>query len=127
MHASTYEYLEGMVLTAAQTFITSGGDFGKPTDAQMECMARIRAEAKAYNDVLNSEYRKAPTRRSSFARIALMPCGRTSLSHVCRMAHRAPDVICHRVIPWPARLPVLMVHGSPAAQDRRTDAGAQGC
>ena len=60
MHASTYEYLEGIVLTAAQTFITSGGDFGKPTDAQMERMARIRAEAKAYNDVLDSELPEGP-------------------------------------------------------------------
>lgn len=35
MHPSTYEYL-------------------KPTDAQIEAMAKVRAAAKAYNDVLDA-------------------------------------------------------------------------
>ena len=36
MHETTYEYL-------------------KPTDEQIACMARVRAAAKAYNDVLDKE------------------------------------------------------------------------
>ncbi len=35
MHASTYEYL-------------------KPTDEQIDAMAKVRAAAKAYNDVLDA-------------------------------------------------------------------------
>lgn len=35
MHASTYEYL-------------------KPTDEQVDAMAKVRAAAKAYNDVLDA-------------------------------------------------------------------------
>lgn len=41
MHSSTYEYL-------------------KPTDAQIESMARVRAAAKAYNDVLDKELPDGP-------------------------------------------------------------------
>jgi hypothetical protein len=41
MHASTYEYI-------------------KPTDAQTERMARVRAAAKAYNDVLDAELPDGP-------------------------------------------------------------------
>ena len=41
MHPSTYEYL-------------------KPTDEQMEKMARVRAAAKAYNDVLDAELPDGP-------------------------------------------------------------------
>jgi hypothetical protein len=40
-HPSTYEYL-------------------KPTDAQIEKMARLRAAAKAYNDVLDAELPDGP-------------------------------------------------------------------
>jgi hypothetical protein len=40
-HPSTYEYL-------------------KPTDEQMERMARVRAAAKAYNDVLDAELPDGP-------------------------------------------------------------------
>jgi len=40
-HASTYEYL-------------------KPTDEQMETMARVRAAAKAFNDVLDAELPDGP-------------------------------------------------------------------
>lgn len=41
MHASTYEYL-------------------KPTDAQIEKMARVRAAAKAYSDVIEAELPEGP-------------------------------------------------------------------
>ena len=41
MHPSTYEYL-------------------KPTDQQIEQMARVRAAAKAYNDVLTAELPDGP-------------------------------------------------------------------
>jgi hypothetical protein len=41
MHPSTYEYL-------------------KPTDEQMEKMARVRAAAKAYSDVLAAELPDGP-------------------------------------------------------------------
>lgn len=41
MHPSTYEYL-------------------KPTDSQLECMARVRAAAKAYGDVLAAELPEGP-------------------------------------------------------------------
>lgn len=41
MHSSTYEYL-------------------KPTDKQVEQMARVRAAAKAYNDILDSELPEGP-------------------------------------------------------------------
>ena len=41
MHASTFEYL-------------------KPTDAQIERMARVRAAAKAFCDVLESELPDGP-------------------------------------------------------------------
>lgn len=41
MHPSTYEYL-------------------KPTVAQIEKMARVRAAAKAYNDVLDQELPDGP-------------------------------------------------------------------
>jgi len=41
MHPSTYEYL-------------------KPTDQQVERMARVRAAAKAYNDVLDAELPDGP-------------------------------------------------------------------
>lgn len=41
MHPSTYEYLN-------------------PTDAQKERMARVRAAAKAYNDVLDAELPDGP-------------------------------------------------------------------
>lgn len=41
MHPSTFEYL-------------------KPTDAQTECMSRVRAAAKAFNDVLESELPDGP-------------------------------------------------------------------
>lgn len=41
MHPSTYEYL-------------------KPTDAQIESMSRVRAAAKAYNDVLDKELPDGP-------------------------------------------------------------------
>lgn len=41
MHSSTYEYL-------------------KPTDAQVEQMARVRAAAKAYSDVLECELPDSP-------------------------------------------------------------------
>lgn len=41
MHKSTFEYL-------------------KPTDAQVESMARVRAAAKAYNDVLEAELPEGP-------------------------------------------------------------------
>lgn len=41
MHPSTYEYL-------------------KPTDAQIEAMARVRAAAKAYSDVLEAELPDGP-------------------------------------------------------------------
>lgn len=41
MHPSTFEYL-------------------KPTDAQIECMARVRAAAKAFNDVLEAELPEGP-------------------------------------------------------------------
>lgn len=41
MHESTYEYL-------------------KPTDKQVEQMARVRAAAKAYNDVLDVELPDGP-------------------------------------------------------------------
>jgi hypothetical protein len=41
MHASTFEYL-------------------KPTEAQVEQMARIRAAAKAFNDVLERELPEGP-------------------------------------------------------------------
>jgi hypothetical protein len=41
MHPSTYEYL-------------------KPTDAQIEKMSRVRAAAKAYNDVLDAELPDGP-------------------------------------------------------------------
>lgn len=40
-HSSTYEYL-------------------KPTDEQIEKMARLRAAAKAYNDVLDAELPDGP-------------------------------------------------------------------
>lgn len=41
MHESTYEYL-------------------KPTDEQLAAMARVRAAAKAYNDVLDKELPDGP-------------------------------------------------------------------
>jgi hypothetical protein len=41
MHPSTYEYL-------------------KPTDAQMERMQKVRAAAKAYNDMLDAELPDGP-------------------------------------------------------------------
>ncbi len=41
MHQSTYEYL-------------------KPTDEQLASMARVRAAAKAYNDVLDKELPEGP-------------------------------------------------------------------
>jgi hypothetical protein len=41
MHPSTYEYL-------------------KPTDEQIERMSRVRAAAKAYNDVLDAELPDGP-------------------------------------------------------------------
>ena len=41
MHASTYEYL-------------------KPTDEQLASMSRVRAAAKAYNDVLDTELPDGP-------------------------------------------------------------------
>ncbi len=41
MHTSTYEYL-------------------KPTDAQIEKMARVRAAAKAYSEVLDAELPDGP-------------------------------------------------------------------
>lgn len=41
MHASTYDYL-------------------KPTDEQVERMARVRAAAKAYNDILDAELPDGP-------------------------------------------------------------------
>ena len=41
MHPSTYEYL-------------------KPTDAQVEKMARLRAAAKAYGDILEAELPEGP-------------------------------------------------------------------
>lgn len=41
MHSSTYEYL-------------------KPTDAQVETMSRVRAAAKAFNDVLDAELPDGP-------------------------------------------------------------------
>jgi hypothetical protein len=41
MHASTYEYL-------------------KPTEAQIESMSRVRAAAKAYNEVLDEELPDGP-------------------------------------------------------------------
>lgn len=41
MHASTYEYL-------------------KPTEEQLAQMARVRAAAKAYNDVLDAELPAGP-------------------------------------------------------------------
>jgi len=41
MHPSTYEYL-------------------KPTDAQIATMARVRAAAKAFNDVLDAELPEGP-------------------------------------------------------------------
>lgn len=41
MHSSTYEYL-------------------KPTDEQIERMARVRAAAKAYGDVLEKELPEGP-------------------------------------------------------------------
>lgn len=41
MHPSTFEYL-------------------KPTDEQIECMARVRAAAKAFNDVLEKELPEGP-------------------------------------------------------------------
>jgi hypothetical protein len=41
VHASTYEYL-------------------KPTDKQLESMARVRAAAKAYGDVLEKELPEGP-------------------------------------------------------------------
>lgn len=41
MHPSTYEYL-------------------KPTNKQIESMARLRAAAKAYNDVLDAELPDGP-------------------------------------------------------------------
>lgn len=41
MHPSTFEYL-------------------KPTDEQMACMARVRAAAKAFNDVLEAELPDGP-------------------------------------------------------------------
>jgi hypothetical protein len=41
MHPSTFEYL-------------------KPTDDQIACMARVRAAAKAYNDVLEQELPEGP-------------------------------------------------------------------
>lgn len=41
MHPSTYEYL-------------------KPTDAQLESMSKVRAAAKAYNDVLEAELPDGP-------------------------------------------------------------------
>ena len=41
MHASTYEYL-------------------KPTDEQLASMSRVRAAAKAYNDVLDAELPDGP-------------------------------------------------------------------
>lgn len=40
-HSSTYEYL-------------------KPTDAQIKTLARLRAAAKAYNDVLDAELPDGP-------------------------------------------------------------------
>lgn len=41
MHASTFEYL-------------------KPTDEQIACIARVRAAAKAFNDVLETELPEGP-------------------------------------------------------------------
>lgn len=41
LHPSTYEYL-------------------KPTEAQVACMARVRAAAKAFNDVLDAELPEGP-------------------------------------------------------------------
>ena len=41
LHPSTYEYL-------------------KPTDAQIEAMARIRAAAKVYSDILDKELPEGP-------------------------------------------------------------------
>lgn len=41
MHASTYDYL-------------------KPTDEQVERMARVRAAAKAYSDILDAELPDGP-------------------------------------------------------------------
>lgn len=41
LHPSTYEYL-------------------KPTDAQLEAMAQVRAAAKAYNDVLEAMLPEGP-------------------------------------------------------------------
>jgi hypothetical protein len=41
MEASTFEYL-------------------KPTDAQLDCMARVRAAAKAFSDVLEQELPDGP-------------------------------------------------------------------
>jgi len=41
MHQSTYEYL-------------------KPTEEQLACMARVRAAAKVYNDVLDAELPDGP-------------------------------------------------------------------
>ncbi len=41
MHSSTYEYL-------------------KPTDDQVQSMARVRSAAKAYNDVLETELPDGP-------------------------------------------------------------------
>ena len=41
LHSSTYEYL-------------------KPTDAQIEAMARVRAAARAYSEILESELPEGP-------------------------------------------------------------------
>jgi hypothetical protein len=41
MHISTFEYL-------------------KPTDEQVACMVRVRAAAKAFNDVLEAELPEGP-------------------------------------------------------------------
>jgi hypothetical protein len=41
MHPSTYEYL-------------------KPTEAQLESMSKVRAAAKAYNDILDKELPDGP-------------------------------------------------------------------
>jgi hypothetical protein len=41
LHPSTFEYL-------------------KPTDAQIDCMARVRAAAKAFSDVLEAELPDGP-------------------------------------------------------------------
>lgn len=72
MHPSTFEYL-------------------KPTDEQVEQMNRVRAAAKAYNDILEREL-QARIRLLLFATIGPTQCGLMLQLPDCQMGHHGNNL-----------------------------------